>query len=268
MKNLHRRWTPIQDIVALSKLNNSDVVKKSLKLAGFINMLKKPPGWAYKKTTSTDWALIRQAKTIRGLSPSSRTTVKMKMDAKREMLEQVIPGIFAFDMALDASGLSAKVKDSVKNPKKRSKAKFKFAILLSIALIIGVLASTQLSKVSMNPYADSTVQKLERSSSKNIIKTSVTEKHTNIKKFSHTTRQSISPQNDNIKSNVKRDRNVMRNGIASDDESELKSEGKFPNNIDDVGRTSHRIQKNRFVGSIKEISDYLKHDSDLFFMLE
>ncbi len=120
-------------------------------------MLKKPPSWAYTSATATDWTLIKQAKTIRGLSPESRLKRKKALVAKKQRYDS---GNSQFEhyLALDASGLSQSLKDSICHKKKTS---HNYINILFLLLTIGVgMTTLMLSKHTgeMNPPSTLEIQ--------------------------------------------------------------------------------------------------------------
>lgn len=100
-------------------------------------MFKKPPSWAYAPTASTDWSLIKQAKSMRGLSPTSRLKNEHNLIAKKQLVESLGSGVFVHELALDASGLSQKLKDSYRNPKKTSRCVL-HSLVIFIMLCFGL----------------------------------------------------------------------------------------------------------------------------------
>mmetsp|Transcript_11624 Transcript_11624/g.17623 ORF Transcript_11624/g.17623 Transcript_11624/m.17623 type:complete len:939 (-) Transcript_11624:223-3039(-) len=134
----YMRSTPIQDILPLAKLYENDSISKSLKLANSVKMLKKPPFWAYASATSTDWTLIQQAKMIRGLSPKSRLKKKKELIGKKQRLNRLDSQPFVHNLALDASGLSQSLKDSIRDSKKASHRNIKLLFLL-LSIGVGIM---------------------------------------------------------------------------------------------------------------------------------
>jgi hypothetical protein len=110
-------------------------------------MLKRPPSWAYIATASTDWTLIKQAKVLRGLSPTSRLRRRKALSTKKRKSDCLDVGPFMYDLALDASGLTQKYKDSIRNPKRRSKIivqMFFLLIVVVVAISMGIPKNEQL----------------------------------------------------------------------------------------------------------------------------
>ena len=140
-----RRSFPIQQLLSsCKKSRDNSMYANSLRIANSVSFFRKPPAWAYAATTSTDWALIKQAKALRGLSPSSRLKKQKTLEASNKVSKRFNDGKFLYELSLDASGLSKKMKDSIRSVK----AKHIWAtniVLLLLFIIIGTAVVTRSS---------------------------------------------------------------------------------------------------------------------------
>mmetsp|Transcript_14142 Transcript_14142/g.16001 ORF Transcript_14142/g.16001 Transcript_14142/m.16001 type:complete len:395 (+) Transcript_14142:3-1187(+) len=122
-------YMPLQEAQVLNEKHQDELVLKSLKSIHTVNMMKGPPSWATVPTAPTDWTLIKQAKVMRGLSPVSRLAKKNAFSARKHKVATFdnCPA-FKYNQALNASGLSQSMKDSIRNPKKKQRSFTRFII--------------------------------------------------------------------------------------------------------------------------------------------
>ena len=89
------------------------------------------PPWTYKSSTSTDWALIQEAKVARGLSPMSRITRQQARQEKMFKLERYSSAAFEYDLAMDAAAVTSNIKESMRGRnRKRSSIHSRTALKL------------------------------------------------------------------------------------------------------------------------------------------
>lgn len=148
----------MEQILDLCKAENNELVHKSVKVCGGVQMLKRPPSWAYTSFASTDWTLIKRAKLMRGLSPSSRLQ-RISALNKTHVNEQNIDGVFIYDLALDLSGMNKTLKEAIKNQKKKMNLSYRY-LAGTILLLVVVLAWTNYA--IFNHHCNTFVKQHER----------------------------------------------------------------------------------------------------------
>ena len=145
----YRRSYPIQKLLSSCKKNSdSSTYVNSLRIANTVSFFRKPPAWAYAATTATDWTLIKQAKALRGLSPVSRLKKQRTLEARNKVSKRFKDGKFLYESALDASGLSKRMKDSIRCVK----AKHIWATNIALLLLFVVLGTAVVTKSSYEGF--------------------------------------------------------------------------------------------------------------------
>lgn len=270
----------------MCKVSDDELVRKSFKSACSVQMLKRPPSWAYTSSTSTDWSLIKKAKAMRGLSPASR--LKTVQKSPRKQGPCVSGEGFAYDLALDVSGLSKKLRNAIRDPKKTPYLSAKntvMFIMIVFALVVAWLNYEYFTIMtfSKKPLIKRSIVsrnfKQDVKPNRMVFKPFRKEKSKNSERQSETKHHQLNQEKDkNVRAEKAKTNTRTRQQPTVDNQvpkQNVDSKGQVNINNSELSAVNLKLAKHVTCTAIHAIGlqmrmmcNHLRQDSDLLFILE